>query len=91
MPGGKFHDLSTSLELVQVIGPGLHHPPPLLQEPRPVVGLAQSIGNTVGKLVLDNLRGVVKPFMEQGAGHRPPAMRGDLVLGVQSHPVVGGA
>lgn len=48
-----WHNLRTSLQLIQIVRPNLHHRLPLLQKLRTVVGRSQSIRNRMCQLVLD--------------------------------------
>jgi hypothetical protein len=45
----------SGLQPIQVIRPGLHHPPALIQVLRAIVGCAQPVRNPVPKLCLDRL------------------------------------
>ncbi len=52
-------------ERVEIVGPLLHHPPPLGKVLRPVVCAAERISNRVGKLVLDQVRRDTQRLVEQ--------------------------
>jgi len=58
-------------ELVQVVGPPLHHHAALVEEPRAVVGPPERIFYRVRELVLDQVDALVQPLVEQRARNRP--------------------
>jgi len=77
-------DLS-SLELIQVIGPGLHHPAPLDQALRPVVRGSHLVPLRVGELQFDEI-GMPALFVEQRRCHGSESVTGHFVVGVAQPP-----
>ena len=75
----------TSLKLVQIIRPLLHHRATLFQKFRPVVRSAQGIWNAMSQLMLNNCRIKVQLFVKNCPSHRTEAVAGYLRIGVVTH------
>ena len=73
-------------QLVQVVGPCLHHRMSLFQEFGSVVCPAQGIFYPVGKLMFEKVRAKLQFLGTQGSEGSPESVAGYLILGVYHSP-----
>ena len=87
--GFKLDDCCTGAQVVQIVGPSLHHCLSSRQMGRAVVGPSVHIFDRMCQLMLDKVNPYFQNFVHDGSGCCPKAM-GAVNLFRVSHPAQGG-
>jgi hypothetical protein len=74
------HHVVALAQLVEVVGPCLHHGAALFNELRPAVGPAQAVAHGVGELGFDDRLGNPQALGQHRASHRAKAVARHLVF-----------
>ncbi len=73
------HRLFTSLQPVQIIGPGLHHHSTFLQMSRAFVSPPEEIMHYMGQLMFDVVGSKAQDFIQNRSRHGPETMHRHLI------------
>ena len=77
---GESNDFCTAPQLIQVVGPLLHHFPSFDKVRRAVIGTAQGVLHRMGELVFDEVGPDLEYLVKDRSGHGTETMSGDFRL-----------